>query len=318
MHSFYKESLRWALNHPRLMLGLIMVAIVINIVLFIFVPKGFFPEQDTGRISGSIQADQDTSFQSMRVKMADVVDIVRADPNIESVTAYSGGGTGTNNARMFIALKPFGERKATATQVIARLRGKLAQIPGAPTYLQSVQDIRVGGRMSGSLYQYTLQGTILTSSTLGGASAAKNAFDADTGRCQQRSAGKRASGHAGHGPPHGSPVRHHPPDHGRGPLRCFRAKPGFDHLYAPQPISCSHGGGAGVLAKSRHSQKPIREFPSRSCSPPECVFEFPARCQFAFRKPPGPIPRPDTLFQPASRMFHLDRQSMRSNRPRPK
>jgi multidrug efflux pump len=158
MHSFYERSLRWALSHNRIMLGLILAALAINVVLFIVIPKGFFPEQDTGRISGSILADQDTSFQSMREKMGQIVDTVKADPDVESVSAYSGGGTGTNNARMFIALKPFGERKSPAVQVIARLRRKLARIPGAPTFLQSVQDIRVGGRMSGGMYQYTLQG----------------------------------------------------------------------------------------------------------------------------------------------------------------
>ncbi|MDQ5986098.1 MAG: Multidrug resistance protein MdtC [Syntrophus sp. SKADARSKE-3] len=154
----YEVTLRWALRYPRFMLTLIVAAIVMNIALFVYVPKGFFPEQDTGRLMGSIQADQDTSFQSMKVKLTEVVNIIRQDPDVEAVAAFTGSSTGTNTARMFITLAPFEKRKLTAPQVIARLRKKLAHIPGAPTYIQSAQELRVGGRMSGGLYQYTLQG----------------------------------------------------------------------------------------------------------------------------------------------------------------
>jgi hydrophobe/amphiphile efflux-1 (HAE1) family protein/NodT family efflux transporter outer membrane factor (OMF) lipoprotein len=158
----YDVTLRWAIRHPRFMLTLTLVMVVINIALFIHIPKGFFPEQDTGRIMGIIQADQDTSFQAMRVKMAEVVEIIRADPDVESMAAFTGGNTAMNTARMFIALKPFEKRKATVGQVITRLRRKLAQVPGAPAFLQPVQDLRIGGRMSGALYQYTLRGDNLS------------------------------------------------------------------------------------------------------------------------------------------------------------
>ncbi|HYA40160.1 MAG TPA: multidrug efflux RND transporter permease subunit [Syntrophobacteraceae bacterium] len=166
MRSRYDVTLRWALRHSRLMLTLMLVTIGINVGLFIVVPKGFFPEQDTGRLNGTIQAEQDISFQAMREKLTEVVNIIRSDPDVDYVGAFTGGGAGggatTNTGRMFIALKPFGQRKATAGQVIARLRGKLAQIPGAPTYFQSVQDLRIGGRLGASLYQYTLQGENLS------------------------------------------------------------------------------------------------------------------------------------------------------------
>ncbi len=160
MRSGYDVSLRWALRHPRFMLTLTVLTVGINIYLFAIIPKGFFPEQDTGRISGAIQAAQDISFQAMREKLIQVVDLISKDPDVTHVTGFTGGGGGstTNTARMFIALKPFQERKASAKQIIGRLRGKLAGIPGAPTYLQPVQDLRIGGRMGNALYQYTLQG----------------------------------------------------------------------------------------------------------------------------------------------------------------
>jgi multidrug efflux pump len=166
MHSFYESSLRRALSHSRLVLMIAVATLAVNIGLFIIVPKGFFPEQDTGRISGSIQAAQDISFQAMQEKLLRIVDIVRQDPEVDYVTGFTGGGGGggstTNAGRMFIALKPFDQRNDTATEIIARLRKKLVQVPGASTFLQPVQDLRVGGRVSAALYQYTLQGDNLT------------------------------------------------------------------------------------------------------------------------------------------------------------
>ena len=164
LHRHYEGSLGWALAHTRLMLGITLATVAASITLFVMVPKGFFPEQDTGRISGTVQAAQDISFQAMREKLNQVVEIIKKDPDVEYVIAFTGGGGGAtvNTGRMFITLKPFEIRSATAPQVIARLRKKLAHIPGAPTFLQPVQDLRVGGRMSNALYQYTLQGENVT------------------------------------------------------------------------------------------------------------------------------------------------------------
>ena len=164
LHSPYETSLRWALNHRRFMIALTLATVVVSISLFVIIPKGFFPEQDTGRLSGNIQAAQDISFQSMRDKLGQVVAIIKQDPDVEHVIGFTGGGGGStvNSARMFISLTSFEKRKASAKQVIARLRKKLAHIPGAPTFLQPVQDLRVGGRASNALYQYTLQGENVT------------------------------------------------------------------------------------------------------------------------------------------------------------
>ena len=149
----YDFSLRWVLRHQFLILLLTIGTVCLNGYLFYKTPKGFFPQQDTGRISGTILGDQDLSFAAMSKKMRTFTDIVMQDPAIDTVTSFSGGGT----ARMFAQLKPLNERKLSADQVIARLRSKTAGIPGAALYMQSVQDLSVGGRMGGAQYQYTLQ-----------------------------------------------------------------------------------------------------------------------------------------------------------------
>ena len=161
MHHTYEVTLGWGLRHPRFMLSLTVFTVVASIGLFFYIPKGFFPEQDVGRMVGIIQAAQDISFQKMEKKLAEVSDIVRKDPDVTDVIAFTGGGGGggatTNTGRMFISLKPFAERKSSIRQVMARLRPQLAKVAGAPTYLQPVQDLRIGGYTSGALYQFTLR-----------------------------------------------------------------------------------------------------------------------------------------------------------------
>jgi len=159
----YEVSLSWALRHSRFMMLIMFATIGLNFYLFAIVPKGFFPQQDTGRLNGSIQAAQDISFTAMRQKLADLVDIVRQDPAVESVLGFTGGGFGDtrNTGRVFASLKPLDERKINVDQVIARLRSKLSGVPGATLYLQAVQDVRIGGRQSNAQYQFTLQGQSL-------------------------------------------------------------------------------------------------------------------------------------------------------------
>jgi multidrug efflux pump len=152
----YRVSLGWALAHGRIMMLVLLATVCLNIYLYTAIPKGFFPQQDTGRLTGAIQADQSTSFQAMRDKLATFVNIVGQDPAVDSVVGFTGGGQ-INTGRMFVGLKPLAERQISADKVIARLRGKLAHEPGANLFLQSVQDISVGGRASNAQFQYTLQ-----------------------------------------------------------------------------------------------------------------------------------------------------------------
>ncbi|BEN07669.1 multidrug resistance protein MdtC [Serratia marcescens] len=151
----YGRSLNWVLGHSRWVLAVFLATVALNVWLYISIPKTFFPEQDTGRLMGFIQADQSISFQAMRGKLEDFMKIVREDPDVENVTGFTGGSR-TNSGSMFISLKPLSVRSDDAQKVIARLRARLAKEPGASLFLMAVQDIRVGGRQANASYQYTL------------------------------------------------------------------------------------------------------------------------------------------------------------------
>ncbi|TKC86763.1 nodulation protein [Trinickia terrae] len=155
MQRGYERTLRWALARPLLILLILISTVGLNVYLYVVIPKGFFPQQDTGRLVGGIMADQSTSFQAMKVKFAEMMRIVRSNPAVDSVAGFTGGRQ-TNSGFMFVSLKPKSERKLSADQVIAQLREPLSHVAGAQTFLQAVQDIRVGGRQSNAQYQFTL------------------------------------------------------------------------------------------------------------------------------------------------------------------
>jgi multidrug efflux pump len=157
----YRRSLTVALRHPLVMIVLTGLTICFTCYFYVNIQHGLFPQQDTGRLTGQILADQDTSFQAMSRLLTEFASRVSADPAVSGVIAFTGGGRGgstVNTARMFVTLKDVGQRKDNIDQVMARLRRKLSSIPGATLYLQAVQDLRVGARSSAALYQYTLQG----------------------------------------------------------------------------------------------------------------------------------------------------------------
>jgi multidrug efflux pump len=171
----YRRLLGIALKHSFITLSVTILVAGLSVFLYIKVPKGFFPQQDTGRIAGSVQAAQDISFQAMRDKMERYVSIVMKDPAVSTVVGFAGGNTVSNQGRFFIMLKSLEDRgtcknkhfwqrcpTVSADDVINRLRGKLAVVPGATLYLQSAQDLTIGGRQSNAQYQYTLQGENLT------------------------------------------------------------------------------------------------------------------------------------------------------------
>ncbi|HME90211.1 MAG TPA: efflux RND transporter permease subunit, partial [Myxococcaceae bacterium] len=157
MLNMYEAGLKWVLAHQRLMLFVTLATIALSIILYLVVPKGFFPQQDTGMISGFAEARQDISSAGMRELQQAADAIVRADPAVEHANSFTGGqGTG-NTGNLFVQLKPKPPRKSTADEIVARLRPKLAQLPGITVYLQTVQDVRMGGRLSRTQYQYGLQ-----------------------------------------------------------------------------------------------------------------------------------------------------------------
>ncbi|MFO0919207.1 MAG: multidrug efflux RND transporter permease subunit [Planctomycetaceae bacterium] len=159
--SFYEFTLRRVLRWPRTTLTVTVLTVGLTVALYVIVPKGFFPQQDTGRLTGSVLADQDSSFQSMSKLLRQFATLVGEDPAVEGVVAFAGGGGGggaTNSGRMFATLKPLKERQLSADQVMARIRAKASKVPGAVLLMQPVQDLRIGGRASSAQYQYTLRG----------------------------------------------------------------------------------------------------------------------------------------------------------------
>ncbi len=155
----YAKALRVVLRHSFVTLLVLLATIALNVYLFVRVPKGFFPVQDTGRLNGNVQADQDTSFQQMDKVLTQYENILHADSTMDTVMGFAGGGGGraTDSARLFMSLKPLGQRTETAQQIIARLRPQLARVPGATLYLTAAQDVRVGGRQSNADYQYAMR-----------------------------------------------------------------------------------------------------------------------------------------------------------------
>jgi multidrug efflux pump len=153
----YAAGLRWVLVHRRKTLATVFATVTVNVFLFWLIPKGFFPQQDTGRMGGAIIAEQDISFQAMRQKLQAFVDAVMSDPAVANAVAFCGGSGGTNTGRMFVGLKDSDGKRPPIDGVIARIRKKTAGVPGAKLFLQAVQDIRVGGRGSAAQYQYTIQ-----------------------------------------------------------------------------------------------------------------------------------------------------------------
>jgi len=157
MLSGYSRSLTWVLKHPAPMLTLLLLTIALNFYLIDIIPKGFFPQQDTGAITGSARGPQDASFSVMDNSILQLVKVIKADPAVDNVIAHTGGGGASNGGFIYIALKPLDERKVGAPEIINRLRPKLNKLPVASAFLQAAQDLRIGGRSSNAMYQYTIQ-----------------------------------------------------------------------------------------------------------------------------------------------------------------
>jgi multidrug efflux pump len=160
--SLYKRSLHWVLENPVLILTVLFLTIALNVAIAIKIPKGFFPQQDTGTLGGAVRGTQDASFPLMNDSIQKILRVIKSDPAVENATAFTGGMGASNTGNMFISLKPLKERKISAADIINRLRPKLNRLTGASTFLQAQQDLRIGGRGSNALYQYTIQADNLT------------------------------------------------------------------------------------------------------------------------------------------------------------
>ena len=157
MLSLYRGTLHWALDNPALTLVVLVLAVALNVVLIVKIPKGFFPQEDTGTLAGGVQGPQDSSFPAMDDAIVQIGRVIKNDPAVENVVAFTGGGGATNTGFIFIALKPLAMRKISASRIIDRLRPQMMRLPVASAFFQPVQDLRFGGRASNALYQYTIQ-----------------------------------------------------------------------------------------------------------------------------------------------------------------
>ncbi len=157
MLSLYRRTLHWVLEHPAITLAVLFITIALNVVLIMKISKGFFPVEDTGAIAGAVRGPQDSSFPAMDTSIRQIGNVIKEDPAVANVIAFTGGNGATNTGFIYIALKPLAVRKVSAAQIISRLRPKLNRLPVASAFLQSVQDLRIGGRSSNAMYQYTLQ-----------------------------------------------------------------------------------------------------------------------------------------------------------------
>ena len=245
----YGRTLSVALRFRAVTLLVLLATIGLNVYLVMRVPKGFFPQQDNGRIQGSLQGDQDMSFQAMDASLRQMVDIIHADPAIDTVNGFTGGGT-SNTARLFISLKPLAERKIPADSIIARLRPKLATVPGVTMYLQAGQDLRVGGRQSNAQYQFVMQGDNLADLTAFAPQDRRGAEErAARHRREQRPAEPRTAVADSLRSRDRRTLRHLAAARRRDALRPLRPAAGVHHVHAAQSVPRGDGGVAGVLAE---------------------------------------------------------------------
>ena len=300
--SAYGRTLEVVLRYAVVTLLILIGTIGLTGYLFLHVPKGFFPQQDTGRLDGAIQADQGSSFQSMNELLLRLMEIVKADPAVANTVGFSGGGGTTNTARLFIALKPLAERNARADEVIARLRPKLGRVPGATLYLQASQDVRVGGRQSNAQYQFTMQGDNLDrSDDLRTQNAAGAAAHPDHQRREQRSAEPRAAGARELRPRRGRAVRHYALTDRRDAVRRVRTAPGLDDVSRPESVSRGHGSRTAVLAERHVVERAVRAVAAGPGSAAERLCQLVAGDRAAVRQPSGALSRGDDLVQPGTR-----------------
>ncbi len=295
------EEPRLGLSHGVTVMLVLLATVCLNVYLYVIIPKGFFPQQDTGRLVGGIQADQSISFQAMRQKLADFMAIVGGDPAVENVVGFTGGAQ-RNSGFMFVALKPLAERKETADQVIARLRGKLAKEPGANLFLQPVQDIRIGGPAEQRAVPVHAAGRRPRGPPRVGAEDPAGASQlARVGRRQHRPAGQGPADLARDRPRHRHAPRRDAADDRHDAERPLRPAPGVDDLRAAQPVPRGDGGGAAVLAVARDAEDRLRQHGGRRPGAAVGVRDLRSDQHAAGRQPPGAVRRLDDLVQPRAR-----------------
>ena len=276
--STYAEALDVVLNHPASMLVTVVLTMAITVFLYIKVPKGFFPQQDTGRLSANVVGEQHISYQSLVQKAKWFEEQVRFDPDVETVTMVagtSGGGFGGNSANINVQLKPVGVRKSTSDQVIARLRRQTSGMPGATMFMQNSQDVRIGGRQGNAQYQYTLQAPDFASlSEWGPRVLARLSQLPEIADVQLRSAGIRFVVERGHRPRYGLAPGAHGASGGLRALRRLRPAPGVGDVQIDQPIPRGSRARAAMVGKPGFPENDLRSDAQGSLCPVIDVHAF--------------------------------------------
>jgi multidrug efflux pump len=298
----YGRMLDVVLRFSFVTLLVLIATIAFTIYLYIYVPKGFFPQQDTGRLNGAIQADQDSSFQLMNNVLLQMIDIVKQDPAVANVVGFTGGAGPTNMARLFVALKPLDQRDARADQIIARLRPRLAQVPGATLYLQASQDVRVGGRLSNAQYQFTMQGDNLADLSTDAPKmlqAMRPIRIITEVNSDQQNHGLQAF--VTYDRAEAGAIRHRAIAHRFDLVQRIRSAAGVDDVSRAEPVSRRDGGRARVLAERHVTQSGLCAVAAWPKSPSERVCEMGADDGATGGQPPGAVSRGHHLIQPGAR-----------------
>ncbi len=303
MGTGYRHGLGWVLRHPLIMLIVTLATVALSVKLFVMVPKGFFPQQDTGRIAGGIQAAQDISFQAMSDKLSQVVETISRDPNVESVLGFTGGGGGgggaINTGRIFATLTSPDKRTLTSDEVLgtapraARRDSRRAHVPAVragsadrrPTGQRAVP-VHAAGRLGGRAGRRRQQG------------AGEDAQHAAAGRRQHRPAGPRPGGDPGGRPRHRVAPRHLGEAPRRHALRRVRPAPGRHHLHPAEPVPRRDGGGAEILAAPRDPARHLHALRRRDAGAAQRLHALRAAADEPRGEPSGPVPRRDHLLQP--------------------
>ena len=302
----YDRSLQWVLRHQAFTLGVAIVTLVATIWLYVIVPKGLLPQQDTGLIVGVTDSAQSISFKAMVARQRAIADIVRRDPDVVSVASFVGAGTvnaTVNSGRLYINLKPRDSRKASASQIIDRLRAATDSVEGISLFMQAAQDVQIDSRVSRTQYQYTLKDADVVEL----AEWAPKLLTVLRNKPEltdvaSRPAVRRLAGQRGRGPREGlAPERAHA-GHRRHALRRLRPAPGLHHLHPAQPVPRHPRSRAAVTSSTPESLEPdLRQVQHRADGAAERLRQSENRHRAADHRPPGPVPGGDALLQPAAR-----------------
>ena len=316
----YGRTLRWVLNHQPATLTVAVVTLVVTIVMYVAIPKGFFPVQDTGVLLGISEAPQSISFAAMVERQQALAAAILADPAVASLSSFigvDGINTTLNSGRVQINLKPFDKRRESAQDVILRLQQAATAVDGITLYLQPMQDLTVEDRVSRTQYQYTLEDADPKELSRWAPALGRGITEASgVARCQQRSAGPGPGFAAGDRPEHGLPSWHYAATDRRYSLRCLRATAGVHDVHPVEPVPGRARGHAGISERPPSAPVPGHPFVDRRPGAVERVYPIFRDHHAVGHQPPRAVPCGRRCHSIWLRAIRSVTPSTRSSRPR--